>query len=194
MKPRKDSSDKGAGSGCMARLVRFFMLLCIGGRPPVSYPEQLDGISSLPVSCQPNRDLELHRLLRKDLNQLLRRLLEVCECPLCCSNNQKWVCIALENIARQGMSPSEQMDTAKIKTALQMTSLDSQSLATLAKPQRANLVPLAFLGITDGVPFGLEGELQVGPNWRPMPRQQVQRSQSEVVLVWHTFFLPNAES
>jgi len=24
MKPRKDSTDKGAGSGCMARLVRFF--------------------------------------------------------------------------------------------------------------------------------------------------------------------------
>jgi hypothetical protein len=24
MKPRKDSADRGAGSGCMARLVRFF--------------------------------------------------------------------------------------------------------------------------------------------------------------------------
>ena len=25
MKPRKDSADKGAGSGCMARLVRLFI-------------------------------------------------------------------------------------------------------------------------------------------------------------------------
>ena len=28
MKPRKDSTDKGAGSGCMARLVRFFSSIC----------------------------------------------------------------------------------------------------------------------------------------------------------------------
>jgi hypothetical protein len=41
MKPRKDSADKGAGSGCMARLVRcslffFGRVLPVSGRWPVA--------------------------------------------------------------------------------------------------------------------------------------------------------------
>jgi hypothetical protein len=36
MKPRKDSADKGAGSGCMARLVRCSSLFFMGCHLPLS--------------------------------------------------------------------------------------------------------------------------------------------------------------
>lgn len=40
MKPRKDSDDRGAGSGCMARLVRFFFSLCLARDVITHAPEE----------------------------------------------------------------------------------------------------------------------------------------------------------
>jgi hypothetical protein len=194
MKPRKDSAERGDGNGCMARLVRFFMLLCIRRRSQVSYREPTAVTFEAPQHCAQNEDYALHRLLRTNPEEVQRRLLETCACERCHSSSPKWVCVALENTTMQGSSPSERMDIAKMKIALQMFSLQSLPQAMTRIPQYANLVPLAFLGITDGVPFGLEDEIETMMKTKPAPRPQVQKCQSEVVLGCYSFFLPNAQA
>jgi len=73
MKPRKDSADKGAGSGCMARLVRFFRFcfgcgFILGGDPARQFHwvnrllQRVNGCDAMP----PIEYLEAVRRAKKD--------------------------------------------------------------------------------------------------------------------------------
>ena len=144
---------------------------------------------------KPDSAATSHQLLRTNPEAARKYLLENCACRLCRSTIPRWACVTLENTARQSMTPSELLGIADMKLTLQVSGLMSRLPSIEENQPRANLVPLVFLGLSDGVPFAFETQKSSGllrtKEEHPIKRQSLR------LKLWkmgRSYFLHNSQN